>query len=380
MTVIAQTVGATATEQRLETALFGSLRYSCVWEDHRLLEEGLAVGPGDDVLSICSAGCNVLNLLLSQPRSLVAIDLNKAQTAQLRLKVAAARRLSWRQFVDFLGAGRAEVPQSLYPQVRPLLSAELRDYWDQNLHLVEQGLLRGGALEKYFEKFRTECIEPRVGRSELDRFLEMEDLGQQQEFFEEHFRSAGFREDFGRFFNRQGLSSTARHPEQFRFVTEQSIDQFFYDRFEFACTRLPAVSNFYLHFFLTSRYRDAERVPPYLRQQNWDLLRDGLDRLEIVDGSLSDHLRQVPAGTYSKANLSDLCEYLAWHEHRSLLIELVKKMRSGGRIAFWNLLVPRPVPRDLSHLLRSRASLASRLWSKDRVWFYRSFHIEEVLP
>ena len=71
----------------------GELRYSSVWEDHLLLEQGLNPRGDDDLLVVASAGDNVLNLLLREPRRITAIDINPAQTALLELKVAAISML-----------------------------------------------------------------------------------------------------------------------------------------------------------------------------------------------------------------------------------------------------------------------------------------------
>ena len=61
---------------------FDILRYSVVWEDIELLYRGLEVTPNDSILSITSAGDNVLNLLLKEPKSITAIDLNATQNAR----------------------------------------------------------------------------------------------------------------------------------------------------------------------------------------------------------------------------------------------------------------------------------------------------------
>ena len=78
------------------------IRYSQVWEDQQVLCEGLAIGPEDDVLSIASAGCNVLALLLAGARSVTAIDMSPAQIALLELKLAGIRLLSHDIFVGFI--------------------------------------------------------------------------------------------------------------------------------------------------------------------------------------------------------------------------------------------------------------------------------------
>ena len=79
------------------------IRYSQVWEDHKLLEAGLAIDTDDDVLSICSAGCNALAMLLCEPRSVTAIDMNPSQIALLELKIAGIAELNHDAFVCLLG-------------------------------------------------------------------------------------------------------------------------------------------------------------------------------------------------------------------------------------------------------------------------------------
>src|SRR5437868_11066612 len=79
------------------------VRYSQVWEDHAVLEQALRVGPDDDVLSICSAGCNALALLLAEPRSVTALDVSAAQIAVLELKLAGIRHLAHADFLALIG-------------------------------------------------------------------------------------------------------------------------------------------------------------------------------------------------------------------------------------------------------------------------------------
>ncbi len=67
----------------------GEIRYSQVWEDAGILSRGLEIQPSDHVLSIASAGCNALALLLEEPQSVTMVDLNPAQTALCHLKLAA---------------------------------------------------------------------------------------------------------------------------------------------------------------------------------------------------------------------------------------------------------------------------------------------------
>ena len=62
--------------------------YNISWEDPRVEREELKLSPDDVVLTISSAGCNVLDYLLEKPKHITAVDLNEAQLAVLDLKLA----------------------------------------------------------------------------------------------------------------------------------------------------------------------------------------------------------------------------------------------------------------------------------------------------
>ena len=62
------------------------VNYAQCWEDPRTVIHALEVSPLDDVISIASGGDNIFALLLNQPRSLVAVDMNPAQIFLVELK------------------------------------------------------------------------------------------------------------------------------------------------------------------------------------------------------------------------------------------------------------------------------------------------------
>ncbi len=357
----------------------GGIRYACVWEDHSLLEDALEIGPEDDVIAIGSGGCNVFNLLLKQPRHLVAIDVNPAQTALLHLKTAAIRRLDRDRFACLLGLRSGWHRWQLYRSLRDGLPSEARSFWDRHRQLIEEGLLRCGAMERYVRAFQSGDLERLVGAETVARWLRMEDPSEQKSFFRDRFCIPELERCFCRHFGEGMIARRARLEEQYRFVGTMDIGAFAWERFTDACTRLQVRGNFYLEFFLTGTYRRLEFGPPYLRCESWLRLRAALERLSIVTGDLDGHLDGVPPGKYNKANLSDLPEYLSPRRYECLLRRLADRLRPGGRIAYWNLLVPRSRPPSLSHRLRSLPDLARSLWRRDRAWCYRAFRVEEVV-
>ena len=65
---------------------------------------------GDDVvLTISSAGCNVLDYLCEGPKKIIAVDMNAAQLHTLELKLACIKALTWEQFFDIWGRSDYQV-------------------------------------------------------------------------------------------------------------------------------------------------------------------------------------------------------------------------------------------------------------------------------
>jgi S-adenosylmethionine-diacylglycerol 3-amino-3-carboxypropyl transferase len=175
------------------------------------------------------------------------------------------------------------------------------------------------------------------------------------------------------------MSGRARDASQFRYVEEDDLGGFWWERFRHVCTAIPAAGNHYLEWFLTSRYADLAAGPPYLRPAGADRLRPLLDRVELVVDDLSAYLEAQAPRTFSKANLSDVFEYMSGEASERLLRLVASRMRPGGRIAYWNLLVPRARPESLSTVLAPRGREAQELWAEDRVFFYRAFHVDEII-
>ena len=356
------------------------IRYSQVWEDHRVLERGLGDGLRGDVLSVASAGCNVLALLLAEPRSITALDVSPAQTVLVELKLAALKRLSHAQFAALLGAtphgGRAD----LYSLVRPGLTLPTRDFWDAHRGQLERGLLGAGMLERYLGGFRERHIKRLLDRAAIERLIDLDDREQQAVLFDRHFATREFRAAVREWFTASAMSGRARDRRQFRHVETQDVAGHFLGRLRHVFTALSTRGNFYLEWLLTGRYRDLAIAPPYLRPENYDRLRQLVDRVEVVDGELGSYLDAQPPGSFDAVNASDVFEYLSEDATAELLGLLSSRLRPGGRVAYWNLLVERSLRGSRVGRLTALREQSRALWRDDRVFFYRDFHIDEEDP
>lgn len=357
--------------------LAGELRYSRVWEDHALLEHGLAVTPTDEVLMIASAGCNVLNLLLYEPRRIVAIDLNPSQTALLELKIVAAHTLDHTGFLELLGLARGR-PLARYDAVRRLLSSDAQRWWDANTWMLAHGVERTGRLDRFIGDFHRNHVARLHSPELIDRLFATRDLIARQRLVDRELLTPEFVREFLAYFTRDSLAGRGRHPAQFRYVEELDVAGWFLARFRWACTALPVRGNFYLERFLRGERADPAWRAPYLRPDNYERLQTLVSRVEIVTGDLESYLAGQPV-TFTRAALSDVFEYMSPEATERLFAALAAAMPAGGRLAYWNLFVPRESPASLRDRIRPLPRLSRALWRRDRAWFYSAFYVDEVL-
>ncbi len=398
---------------------FSRIRYAQVWEDADILLEALGIRETDTVVSIASAGDNALALLGAGAARVIALDLNPAQLACLELRVAAYRELSHAEMLCLMGsrlsldsssvqhvearpgslsppvparaAARADVVAEpagsselaalrlgLYRRCRPALSPQVAAFWDNQAGLVAQGVGGAGKFEHYFRVFRTRILPLVHGRAVVADLLRGGDEPARMRFYAERWNTWRWRLLFRVFFSRFMMGRIGRDPAFFKYV-EGSVASRILARTEHALTALDPAENPYLHWILTGTHGTA--LPWALRAENFDRIRDRLDRLEWHELSVEAYLdRERAVGREAwidKLNLSDIFEYMSEANTEALLRRLADASRPGARLAYWNMLAPRSRPDSLAGRLRPRPDLAAPLFARDKAFFYSAFVVEE---
>jgi S-adenosylmethionine-diacylglycerol 3-amino-3-carboxypropyl transferase len=373
---------STVTELRSEIAQIMSLdiiRYSQVWEDHQVLCDGLNIGSDDDVLSIASSGCNVFAMLLAGAKSITAIDMSAAQIALVELKIVAIRTFSHEVFVAFIGASKMiEDRIVLYRQLRHQLSVQSQLFWDVHTEEIAQGVIHCGRFDRYLRVFLDTVISKIWPKGSQQALLDANSLIEQQAIYNDLCDSPEFRNSFRRYAGKEMMSLLGRDLAQLKYVEIPDLGSHFLDRFRHCLINISNDENFYMEYSLLGHYRDLEKGPLYMRAENFEQLKGLVDRVHLVTDEIESYLNKVPPGTYSKVNLSDIFEYMSDADSQQLFKLLAKRLRSKGRLAYWNLLVPRTPSAPLLGKLKPLTALSERHHKIDRTWFYKSFHIDEL--
>jgi S-adenosylmethionine-diacylglycerol 3-amino-3-carboxypropyl transferase len=354
---------------------FSRIRYAQCWEDADILVEALQLHQGGRCLSIASAGDNALALLGAGAEYVVALDMNPAQLACLALRVAAYRELSHGELLELIGSRPSSRRRDLYRRCRSQLDSGTRAFWDNRRDEIDAGIGGAGKFERYFSLFRNRVLPLVHGRPLVERLLRGGDRATREAFYRNHWDSWRWRLLFKLFFSRFVMGRMGRDPSFFRYV-EGGVAEHVLKHTRYALTELNPADNPYLNWILTGSHATA--LPYALRQENFEAIRERIERVEWHLLSIEDYLVRFPDERFDAFNLSDIFEYMSEDNYQALLTRMIAVANPGARLAYWNMLAPRKCPASLSGRLHSLDDIAGRLYARDKAFFYRDFIVEEV--
>ena len=355
---------------------FSQIRYAQCWEDADVLLDALDIQTGEVCLSIGSAGDNTLSLLTRRPERVIAIDLNPSQLACLELRVAAYRELDHSGLLELIGSRPSQRRDALYRRCRSQLSAPARAFWDAQPDEIAFGIGGAGKFERYFATFRNRVLPLVHSREQVKRLLRGGRREEREAFYRDEWDTWRWQLMFRLFFSRFVMGRMGRDPSFFRYV-KGSVAERILARAQHALTALNPADNPYLQWILTGTHTTA--LPFALRPENFESIRDNLDRLEWHCRPLEEFLDTVEDGAIGAFNLSDIFEYISVENYHRLLDQLVRAGSSGARLAYWNTLAERHRPDFMADRLRPLTDLSRSLHAQDKAFFYCAFIVEEIL-
>jgi S-adenosylmethionine-diacylglycerol 3-amino-3-carboxypropyl transferase len=366
---------AYASSEAAAHADFSRIRYAQCWEDADILLEALNIEPGDDCLSIASAGDNVLAMLARRPGRVVAIDLNPSQLACLELRVAAYRELDHSGLLELIGSRASDRRDALYRRCRSQLSPPVRAFWDARPDDIGQGIGSAGKFERYLATFRNRVLPLIHPRHRVERLFAGGTREERERRYAREWDTWRWQVMFRLFFSRFVMGRMGRDPSFFRYVSGNVAERLL-ARARHGLTALDPADNPYLQWIAVGRH--AAALPFALRPENFGPIRENLDRLEWRCASLEEYLGSVAGGTFAAFNLSDVFEYVSTENHHQLLEQLVRAGRKGARLAYWNTLADRHRPEFMADRLRALPDLSRTLHARDKAFFYCAFFVDEI--
>ncbi len=374
--VIHTRIGLPGSTKQKQNKVFNGVLYSQCWEDPQIDRDAFGIQKDDVIFSITSGGCNLLHFLTDDPESVTALDLNPHQNHLLELKMAAFRNLSYIDMLEFLGVKKCDNRIEMYESIKSDLSESARNYWDKNSKQIKRGIIHCGRYEDYMGLLRN-CLRLIVSKRTISQFFETDDTEVRKILYEKKWNNSLWK-NFTKIFLSRRTMSLLFDEAFFKYLeADLSFGEHFAEKVRKALTQLPIKENYFLRYILLGNY-DEKYLPPYLKRDNFELIKSRLDRVRIVTDSCYNFLKQQPDESISKFNFTNVFEWISEEAFTELLEETLRVAKDGSVITYRNLLVPREHPEALSGRIISKNELAEQLHEKDLSFIYDNYIIEVI--
>jgi S-adenosylmethionine-diacylglycerol 3-amino-3-carboxypropyl transferase len=351
-------------------AKFNFIRYANVWEDAEALLVSLQCAPNSNILSVASAGDNCFSLLTTQPKQVIAADINEIQLWLVELKRAAIKNLSYKDCLHFLGFTPSTNRKEVLSLLEQDLSPDAKKYFREHLQEVEQGIVHQGKFERYFQTFAKKILPLIHTKKTVAKLLEPKTEQEQIEFYTEHWNTWRWRLLFKIFFSKWIMGRLGRDPE---FLNEVKIpvSRFIFLKAERQLKSKNAHSNYILRYNLTGSFNAL--LPHYLQPQNFENIKNNLHKLILFKGYAEEAI--ATHGPFHAMNLSNIFEYMPRDVFEKVGEQIVNGLEHKGRLVYWNLMVPRKLSTHNKQLALQQNKI-NEITPHDKGFFYHSIIIE----
>ena len=388
--------------ERMFTLWFRGFIYNQIWEDPRVDAAALELGPESRLLTISSGGCNVLNYLVHQPQKIVAVDLNANHMALTRLKLAALEHLpDYESFYNFFGFGRHpdNIP-NYHRFIRNHLDPQTRHFWEttdwpgnavgpKRLNYFKCGLYERAKLGQFFRLVHG--IAKLIGRNP-SRLVTAKTIPEQEQIFDHTFGPL-FDNTLVRWMGRQPVAvySLGIPPSQHQAMLEEHDNdgQQLFDMYKQRVRRLacgfPLEDNYFAWQAFSRQYdhRHRKGLPDYLKQENYELIKSMVGRVETHISSLGDYLQTADKGSLNGFIFLDSQDWMPPEVIEELWSYVMRIGGAGTRVIFRTAGEKSPVETALLPETKSRffynIERSSELHKQDRSSIYGMFHLYEML-
>jgi S-adenosylmethionine-diacylglycerol 3-amino-3-carboxypropyl transferase len=379
--------------ERLFTLMFQGFVYNQIWEDPNVDLDALKLKPHHRLVTIASAGCNVLNYLTVAPAKIVALDLNPHHVALTRLKLAALAYLpDHESFFRFFGEAADPGNIALFDtHVRDRLDQETRTYWQslsgtpkrRRIEMFARNLYHHGLLGRFIGILHGVA---RLHGKNLEELLEAKTPHEQRALFDQLiaplFDSAPIK-----LMSKSPLSLYALGipPAQYDALVEAGNGDaisVLRERVERLACDFPIRDNYFAWQAFGRGYdiESREAVPAYLKAENYTALKARVGSVSVHHASLLDFLKAQPAQSLDRFVLLDAQDWMTPSQLAALWSEIDRTAHSrDARVIFRTAgetsplsdkLPPALLAPWLYHEWQSRV-----LHAQDRSSIYGGFHI-----
>lgn len=320
----------------------GNLVYNTCWEDPRCDRELLDLKEDSKVVMLTSAGCNALDYLLDDPKSIDCVDMNPRQNALLELKSALFQHSDHSTLFNFFGKGKhKEAEEVFHNLLQPNLDDFPQQYWKRNLHFFRGAGLRksfywhGSAGAAAFLVKKVLETSPKT-RQLIYQLFECQDLEAQKLLYEQ-LEPRLMNSFTAWLFNRHVFQSMLGVPQAqqnlAKLTYKDGMAGYVKQCFRKVFTEISITDNYFWKVYLLGAYTE-DCCPNYLQKAHFETLKNRVGRINTHTATLSQFLQNHP-GQYTHFILLDHQDWMAAHNRPALSEEwdlILQNSAPGAKI------------------------------------------------
>ncbi len=377
-------------QERLFTLVFSGLVYPQIWEDPIVDLEALDLQPGNHIVAIASGGCNILSYLSAAPIRVTAVDLNPAHVALNKLKQTAVRHLpDYRTFHRFFAEADARDNVHAYEEfIRPHLDETSRKYWEsrnllgrRRIGYFRNNLYKHGLLGTFIGA--SHLLARAHGRNPR-KILAARTRDEQRKIFEAELAPLFEKRHIRWLLNKpSALFGLGIPPSQFEALKgeETHMSKVLLQRLERLACDFDLQDNYFAWQAFGRRYATGGSgpLPPYLKPESFENLRERIDNLEVEHRSFTEYLAAQADRSLDGYVLLDAQDWMTDDILTGLWREIERTAKPGARVIFRTAgeesILPGRVPDEILNKFSYDKEKCREWVLQDRSSIYGGFHL-----
>ena len=287
--------------------------YNLSWEDPAV--DIKIYGPFKDknISMITTGGDNVLDYLLEDPNVINSYDLNKHQNWLLELKIACIKCLNHMECLEIFGKGNGKLFRQKWKIIKSHLSEDAGKWWTANISIMDNFLFSGSiSIIALFFWFFTRVLG--MGSS-LEKMNNERTMEYQLEVFKKYESSLLRLSYVADRLLYYCISFVGVPIRQYNMIeTPNLITELVC--YLFTKTNL-AKDNYFYWGYIYGEWNE-ECCPRYLKEDNFEIVKERLDRIRIHTG----YLGGLEFNNNEKSDVYILLDHMDWLDELSISKEI----------------------------------------------------------
>jgi S-adenosylmethionine-diacylglycerol 3-amino-3-carboxypropyl transferase len=351
------------------TNFYSRLSYSFGNEDWATEHKALQITPSDRVLCVTASGDRPLNLMTARLREIIAIDANPLQNALFDLKKVALTKLSYADYMAFLGIKPSKNRLQTFAKLEKNLDPMTTALWELLPKKIEKGILYQGSVEKLL-KIASSCLRTFRGKK-IDKLFSIKNIQEQQQFIESQWHTYLWKKTFHFVLHPVITRNLIKDPGLYEHIEPNiHVGNQLYERLHNYLKKNLARDSLLLSLIFNGKV-DPRHFPPYLTEDGIAKIKKQVSKARFHTDDLVSYIGKAESNSFDCFSVSDVASYMNKEDFNRLMQGIYRCAKPGARFCIRQFLSNHEIPEDLAPHFKRNRLLDNKLQEEDRCCVYR---------